>query len=327
MAKRDLLAIAARFEPRLRDALTTAFNRIRSSVRLRRLEDAIRTNGLQGALIELGNLAIEQVIEQELINEITDAVQQSGRITVGAVPSAAVIDPNFRFDTLAPTTANVLRNHNASLVQQISNNTRAAIRQGLQADFIAGRNPVDTARTFRANIGLTARQEQAVRNYRNSLENLDRDALRRRLRDRRSDRTVRRAIDTSVPLSRDRIDTLTNRYRQRFIRHRSETIARTEALRAVNMGSDLSIRQMVEGGFVDPDVVRKHWIYTRDPRTRANHIAIPGLNPDGVPVDGVFQTPLGPMRHPHDPNGVAANTVNCRCTVTYRFVDENQEAA
>jgi len=98
------------------------------------------------------------------------------------------------------------------------------------------------------------------------------------------------------------------------------SIARTEALRAVSMGEYESLVQAKQQGKLDINLVR-FWNYVPDERTRANHREIPKMNSEGVAVDVPFQTPLGALRFPRDPNGIAENVINCRCFLTYDVVE------
>jgi hypothetical protein len=109
------------------------------------------------------------------------------------------------------------------------------------------------------------------------------------------------------------------RYRDRYLKYRSETIARTEAIRAVNTGNVMAWKQAIADGKIDADAVTKQWVYTADARTRHAHRTIPGLNPKGIGLDAAFQSELGPIRFPGDPDADAANTVNCRCTMIIRY--------
>jgi hypothetical protein len=103
------------------------------------------------------------------------------------------------------------------------------------------------------------------------------------------------------------------------LKYRSETIARTEAIRAVNAGNVQLWKQAAQDGKVDAAGVTKKWIATHDGRTRHAHLTIPMLNPDGVELDQAFKSELGPIRFPGDPDAVAANTINCRCALFMRY--------
>ena len=318
MAEGKLTDIATRFEPKVRRALLRAFDRVRDTLSTVELTEALRMGGISGLVNTLSGM--EDIISQEIADDLEAAIREGGRATIGLFPQAVILDETFRFDTFNPAAVDFIRRYELNLIQNIGANTREAVRAGVQADLIAGRNPIDTARTFRSNIGLTPHQERAVRNYRTYLETLDQRALQRALRDKRFDRTVLRAISERKPLTAAQIDRLVTRYRERYLQYRSRSIARTESLRAVSIGNQLATEQAVVGGAVDTARVRKFWVFTRDRRARDAHRAVPGMNKGGVPLDGVFRTPLGPLRFPRDPNGTAANTVQCRCTVVYRIV-------
>lgn len=317
----NLFKISDRFETRISNALMSAFQQIRDSVSLAQIETALREQGIVGALNILNALQIENQVQASVVAELEDAVRESGRIAIELIPSAARTGSLFVFRSAFTETSRLLENYSLSLVQQISTETRGAIREAIANDFIAGRNPRDTARVFRNTVGLTRRQELAVRNYERALRELNPQALQRQLRDRRFDRTVLRSIQSGQQLPELTIQRLTQRYRERYIRHRTETIARTESLRAVSIGQHQSIVQAAFDGAIDPQQIRRFWVYTRDSRTRPTHRAIPGLNPEGVAIDQPFQTPLGPLLYPRDPNGSGANTINCRCAVVYRLVN------
>lgn len=319
MPNKVILDIADRFEPSVREALINAFRAMRGRVPAAEVERQLLSRGLDGVMNLLQGLGEDLAPVADLLD---DAVREGGRATVGLIPRAGLVNRRFAFDLLSPNTLDFIRQYRLNLIQQVSNETVEAVRQGLQADIIAGRNPRDTARNVRDTLGLTRRQETAVRNYRTALEGLDRRALRRELRDRRFDRTVLRSIETETPLRREQVDRMVQRYRERFLQFRAEGVARTESLRAVTVGNRASIRQMLATGAVDTQRVRRQWVFTRDFRTRNAHRSIPELNPGGIPLDGEYRTSLGPLRFPRDPNGTADNIIRCRCTEEYFMLEE-----
>jgi hypothetical protein len=313
-----LIDIGDKAKPRLHRALIASFEAMRDRVPYQEIVRALETGGLAAVIDLLDG------IEDDLgpvIQEIDDVIRESGIATASMMPAAAMVNLTHPFDFLNRRTLDFIEKYRYNLVQQIADETRAAIRQNLIVGEIAGQNPRVTARMLRDTIGLTDRQELAVRNYRRALEELDRDALQRALRDRRFDGTVSRAIRNKQRLTKHQIDTMVGRYRTRMINHRAEVIARTEALRATSVGNRAAMQQMITSGALDASQVRRQWVYTQDARTRAAHRSVASLNPGGITLDGVYQTALGPLRYPRDPNGSAANTVQCRCTERY-FVAE-----
>lgn len=85
---------------------------------------------------------------------------------------------------------------------------------------------------------------------------------------------------------------------------RAKTIARTEAVGALNAGE---FAAAVQSGVMRS----KTWLTQQDARVRDSHDAL-----EGVTVDIGAAFPNG-LRYPHDPLGSAAETINCRCTCTY----------
>lgn len=87
-------------------------------------------------------------------------------------------------------------------------------------------------------------------------------------------------------------------------RMRARRIVRTETVRASNFGSLLS-------AYNEPFEMTKEWIAVNDKRTRHSH-----HNIDGQKRDLIKEFSNGLM-FPGDPNGSAAETVNCRCALAY----------
>lgn len=184
----------------------------------------------------------------------------------------------------------------ADLVRYADQQGRDALRR-MVADFrITG-------------TGLSLRQETAVRNYERSLRNPDAGLLDRKLRDRRFDASVRAALRGENRLSEKRIATMVSRYRDRLLTYRARLIGQTESVRAENAAAFVLAGKAADEG----RVVRRYWDHRDDARVRNSHREIPLLNPDGVGPDEPFQTPLGPLMYPGDPNGFGDNVVGCRC--------------
>lgn len=280
--------------------------------------------------LERGSDAVLALFSQRIIEAQHDvlAAAITSAVVAGASTRAATLDAvvgpigrvEFVSNAANPALGAYARSVSATRVREVSNDVQAVIRDVVRAETLAGTNPRTAARRIKDSIGLTRRQEQAVLNYRRDLESGNMDALRRALRDRRFDSSVRRAIANDRPLSAEQIDKMVNRYHERFVRYRSEVIGRTEALRAVNGGAEVYLEEQVREGRLDARQIRREWIYTRDDRTRDSHKEIPDMNPDGVGINEAFQTPDGPLRFPGDPSGPPRATVQCRCKVFPRVV-------
>lgn len=312
----DLVRLAERYTGKLRNALLEAYSSFLESVSEEDIMTAFKYGGVQGLATLASRIGTDMA--NSAVHVLADAWQESGRMIISLLPDGAVSD-GFVFDNLPVGAISSAEEHRARFVTGISESARQTIIDAVTAGIITGSNPRKIARDFRSAIGLTEWQEGAVEHYREYLESLDPRALERALRDHRSDSVILRHIESGEPLDQEYIDSLVERYRQRMIKWRSEMIARVEAMRAVHMGEYESLYAAWLEGKISPDL-RRFWVTAMDERVRANHAVIPERNKMGVTIDQSFDTPLGPMRYPLDPNGVAANVINCRCTVIYRIV-------
>lgn len=89
-----------------------------------------------------------------------------------------------------------------------------------------------------------------------------------------------------------------------FTSWRARMIARTESNRAINYGAQVGAEST---GFE----TLKEWVAVHDDRTRHSHHLLDGIK---VGINDEFKDGLA---FPGDPNGDAAETINCRCHVEY----------
>lgn len=89
---------------------------------------------------------------------------------------------------------------------------------------------------------------------------------------------------------------------------RARLITRTESVKAAFVGRQAAASK---AGFQ----MQKEWIAAEDFRTRPAH-AIAG-DSDPIDEDALFNVMGEDLIGPGDPNGSAANTCNCRCTLAY----------
>jgi hypothetical protein len=209
-----------------------------------------------------------------------------------------------------------LRQEALRRVRRLTDETLQAIRDELDAGLAAGENPLAIARRIRdlEGFGLTARQRQAVVNYRRELTSGRVGAAAARdLHDRRLSLTN---------LTPEKVDRLVARYRERMLAYRARTIARTETMWASNRGNQLVWEALVERGALQAEV-RRFWVVAPETATSAavrptsggpcpRCLATAALNPDGRGMQEPFLTESGelldaPPLHP-----------NCRCLVFHQ---------
>ena len=305
----NLIKLADKLAPRWRARFLAVIKTIKDQLTLKKVEE----------LLSLG------MIEEALVLSETAALQL-GRLwgetfTLGADETAKLVadalNITIAYDVVNERALAEIRRNTLRLIRQFTDKQRLATREALQEGIRRGINPRDMAREFRGSIGLTENQVRAVNNYRRMLEELDSTALQRALRDKRFDRTVLRSIEEGRPLSQQQINTMTERYRSRYLKYRSEVISRTESLRAVHAGTDEMYQQAFDSGTLRPDAVIRQWDTSKDSRVRSSHRSMEGQR---RLVGQPFITGLGnSMRYPGDPEAPPADSIQDRCAVTTRY--------
>ena len=210
-----------------------------------------------------------------------------------------------------------MRQSKLQFIQGFTDAQRLATQQALVMSFQEGGGTAATARAFRDSIGLSQRQVVAVDRYRKLLESGDKAALTRALRDRRFDRTVVNTFNNDKKLTTKQIDTMVDRFREKHLKSRAETIARTEAVRATSIARDEALRQTLESTGIPAKNVRRTWVATLDDMVRENHSS---MNGQPVGLDETFTDGNGnSLRFPGDPSAPADTVINCRCAITTKI--------
>jgi hypothetical protein len=349
----DIEEMARKLEPQVARAILDALQQQAESVDLRELEIALSTGQISHAL------SLLSIDKFDAVMAPAQSALRRGVFAAGASTVARALLPTlrgvaFRFNELNPRLIDWLQRYELNLIREINDKTREGVRTYLTTGMTEGKNPRAVAKEVKQIVGLTDRQAIAVKNFRRNLETfhlrrtaqawglgnkIDRapggaqvfkpdddgtpkDAIdERRLRDFRYDKMLQRAMEQSKPLTPAQIDKMVDAYSRKYLKHRAETIARTEALRTTNVGVQDAWRQAIDQGKVATDSVRRKWIVAADERLCEFCAPIPSMNGKlGVRMDQPFQTPKGPqMLPPLHPN--------CRCTVFARAYEPKQIAA
>lgn len=222
-------------------------------------------------------------------------------------PFDKAVDDRFSFDMYSQDVQDALRQAQDDLIQQLEQDARDAIDQIVQNGAMNGLGPDEIMDDIREWIGLTARQSQAVANYRSMLENLDPGALDRQLRNVLEDDAVQQAIDDEEALAQDTVDKLVSDYADNYLDYRADTIAATESTRAVNMGLQDAYSQAIDRGVFPSEAVTQHWMLGPNPCEICQ--SVPDMNPDGVAIDESFDSIDGPQDAP-------PAHVNCQCDIS-----------
>lgn len=301
-------ALVSKEERAIRAAFREAVAAIRDQFTLEELADLLAQGRVAEALASVE--AAGAIIAGQSNAVFVEAAKQAQAFLNGALTTT------IAFDQVNVRAVNIMQQNRLQFVQEFSAEQRRATRAAITEGTREGVNPREMARRFRGSIGLTERQEQAVSNYRRLLREGSSEANRRRLRDKRFDSTVRRAARGEIKLTEEQIDKMVGRYREKYLRYRSEVIARTEALRAVNQGTEEMYQQAFDSGELDPQEVTRKWITAQDERVRSSHSLLHGTTRK---PNEPFETGLASLMHPGDPAAPPEETVQCRCALSTRL--------
>lgn len=307
-----LTELADKVAPKLRASFVAAIRALRSKVDVQALTRALQSGHVDQVMRAVGFDPTGADLDA-MWARIRDAAEDGAKAASELIEAQTGARAEVYFGASNPAVEAHFDAYRGGLIRQITEDTRQGVMQVIRQTTAAGMNPTVAARQIKGMIGLTERQAQAVQNYRAELESRSKAALVRALRDRRFDRTVARAAERNEGLNADQIDRMVERYAERYLAFRAETIARTEAIRAVQAGADVAIHAAVTDGKLPVDKVRRMWIVAYDERTCAICKQIAALNPDGVALGKPFNAPLGSIQYP-------PAHPRCRCAVAMRLM-------
>lgn len=299
-------------EKRIRDAFMLSIGLIRNTETLTEIARLLEAGQIDEAL-RFAQQAGARVASQVGI-EYVNAGRDAAEFLTRAPGLAVVID----FDQSHERAVRRLSESRFRMIREFTEDSRGAVRAALTDAAERGLNPIDSARRFRGAIGLTERQMRAVNNYRSLLESGSNEALTRSLRDRRFDSTVRTAARGGKPLTTAQVNRMVQRYRERYLRYRSEVISRTESLREVHAGTSELFQQATESGQLDPQQLVKEWHTAGDAKVRDP--AHTYMNGQRRMEGEFFQSGAGNLlEYPGDYRAPASETAQCRCGMSRRI--------
>jgi len=241
----------------------------------------------------------------------------------------------FVFNMRNPIAERELKENSSSLVTNINNNVRDGLRLSMQEGIRRGQNPRKTAlqmigtynpttkKRQGGSLGLTKPQTQWSYSALSYLETLDEKYFSLGLRDKRFDKTVRKAIDSGQPMNQKTVDQLHSAYKSKLLNYRASVISQTETIQSINRGQHAVYEQAMAEGAIHPEAVTKEWDDVHDSVTRPSHKAM-GIKygkMKGIPFRDPFVTPSGEkLKHPGDTsfNASGKEVILCRCKAKYR---------
>lgn len=324
--------LLAQYEPKVAEAFREAIDAIKSSVVLKTIVERLERGDIAGAVAAV-QVQPEAFAALEL--SLREAFNAGGINMVQSLPS--LISPDgtrvlFQFGVRNLEGERLIREQSSTLVTNITEDQREALRMGFEAGLSKGQNPTKTAldvvgrvnritgRREGGYIGLTSRQVKFIDKAKENLLSGDPATMRKYLdlktRDKRFDRTVAKAIRDGKPVDAEMTRKIIMRLSDKNLLLRGETIGLEETRTALFSVRDNAIRQQVEAGKITAQEVTKKWKHSGSEHPRMQHVQMATQN--AVPLDMPFVAPDGTMlMYPHDPKAPARHRIGCKCRIEY----------
>lgn len=332
----QLLTLIDKLTPDLERAFLEAIADIKSEIVLREIIERLERQDIEGAIEALH---IQPVAFNPLAEAMRQAFNQGGALVVQNIPRLS--DPLggrvvLRWDASNQRAEANIRELSSRLIVDVTEGTKDAVRQAIVAGYaegqgprtialdIAGRQNKVTGRREGGVVGLNPFQQELIERTRINLASGDPKLMRKYLglktRDKRFDATVRKAIDAGNPLDAASLEKIMMRLRDKNLKLRADTIARTETMTSVMAAKHQAYQQGLDATGRDASLVTRKWRSAGDRRVRHTHMVMNGQVVQGM--DLAFQSPSGAMlRYPGDTSlgAGAAEIIGCRCDVEYNF--------
>jgi len=245
-----------------------------AGISVTKLERLIRQGNIQAVIDALELDKLDAAIEGGISEGLARA------LALGAKTAMEELRSGIEFDILRESALKWIDDHGAKLVVQVSQAQREGVNKIVRGIVTQGWHPKEAAGLIRQSVGLHTRFADAVRRYYDTL--------------------------IASGIKSDRALTQAAKYADRLRDKRAETIARTEAMSAVNRGRQEYWKQLKDRGAFTGKRIMREWLVSPDERLcdicapmdgQRRKIDDPFVAGDGTLVDA-------PPVHP-----------NCRCTV------------
>ena len=280
---RTLHRVADRQAPTVEQAFVALVAAARGGKTRRRIQRALQRGNRRRAL----TIAVEawQSASETWRTTLEDALRDTVLASATAVGIRMSQDPRITFQiafrVTNPAAQRWAETQAGRLIRRITADQRQSIRRVIVQAFTENLTTRQAATRIAEQIGLQSRQAVALERVRADL--------------------------VEKGLTKARIDQVVTRHRDRMIRRRGRSIARTEVLRASNMGQQLLWEAAVDAGEWRAQDVRRVFIVTPDDR----------LCPICAPLDGMLVGLADEFVSPT--NGASALVPplhpSCRCAV------------
>lgn len=322
----DLARLLAELEPKVRAEFDRALQRHAARIDMQALADALARGDVEAAE-RIANIEGRELFP---LGEILRGVFFGSAALVGRNRRGVVGE--FSFDGSHPEAEGWVRESGAQLVTRITEESRDAVRTAVLTGLEESRSHRSVALDIAGRrqgegrvggfVGLTGPQAASITKARAALASGDparmREYLNRKLRDRRFDAMIRKAIRDGKPVKAPDLDRILAAHRAKALGYRGKIIAQAETFKAAAAGRDEAYRQMLNM----PGVIgiTKKWQHGFSAEPRVDHVR---LNNSVVDLEAGFIMDDGTvMRFPHDDQAPARHVIGCRCSCVYRVIVE-----
>jgi hypothetical protein len=298
---------AERSRRAIRAAFLLSIERIRGRISRREIAALLEVGNTYG-VVRLVDAALAAEPFRPLETALHEALIGAGKL-LGDELATTIVRKRapWGFRAFEPATVAAAQIWIGGVTRYLQNTVRAAVVRVILGGDALARTPGQTARAVLESIGLTEQQVRGAEALRAGLERqATTDAAEAARQGARLPRRTRAQAEAAL-----------ERYRNRALRMRASVIGDAESRRAASIAAQRVYEQAADDGLIDAALTRKRWQNMGDHRVRAAHNAIPLMNPEGVPLDRAFASPLGPIRYPYDERAPLNNVVGCRCWLTY----------
>lgn len=229
--------LAERLGKQMADDLFAAWREMRGFIDVDALIGALSVGDIDAAVAIVEGTDVAEALEPAR-QTLREALWMVGSEAAREIAEAFGVD--FTFEMISPEALEELRKFGAAMVKDVSEATKAAIRQALVDAYAEGETAQEVARKIRNWIGLTERDwklaEKRVARWR------------------------------ELGYSEAKIEDMIEKWVEKKIAERAETIALNELVYAANRGQEMAWNAAVRAGFLDPNNVEREWIAAGDER-------------------------------------------------------------
>jgi hypothetical protein len=318
--QRQINALLAKLEPAVQEAFNVAIQAARRQVNVTALIEALDRGDL-GPAVRL--LQLPQGVLFPLEDAIRAAYVEGGKMVAIAAPSALI-----GFNGSTPGAVAWLQELSSTRIQGIVDDTLEATRAALVAGRDQGMGSKAIARMITGTkqgtqrvggiLGLTTQQTDSIMSGRAKLASGDpklmREYLNLKLRDRRYDAQIKKAIAEGRAITGPALDRILEAHKSKALAYRGKLIAKNETFSALEAGRYEAMSQALENQDVEGISVK--WQHNLSEVPREDHVAMSGTV---IQHGEYFVFPDGArLRYPHDPAGGAKHGAGCRCIGIWR---------